>query len=107
MQQERSLLFVFLRQNVMLVVETVERLREFERVARHERRLLRGDRLVGIRESSEPASNNEFPQIVAAGRGKNRGVTSRSTTRLSLLQVCALNVGRFKLLRSHSFARFR
>src|SRR6266851_346193 len=43
-QQKRSLLFIRLRQDMVLVVKIIERLCQLKRILRHERRLLRGNR---------------------------------------------------------------
>ena len=47
--KKRPLLRIFFRENVMLVVEHVERLRQLERIARQKRRLLRRHRRVHAR----------------------------------------------------------
>ena len=59
-QQERALFGVFFRENVVLVVEDVERLRQLEGVAREERRLLRADGRVHAR-VERPRQQNQLP----------------------------------------------
>ena len=62
--KKRALLFICFRQDVMLVIEIVERLRQLKRILRHKRRLLRPNcRFHRVVERTR--RNQQFPQPVS------------------------------------------
>src|SRR4029077_11470089 len=61
-QQKSALLFIRFRQNVMLVVEIVERLRQLKRILRNKRGLLRSDRGVS-RVIKRAIQQQQFPKV--------------------------------------------
>ncbi len=93
-QQEEGALFgVFLRENVVLVVENVEGLREFESKTREDRRLLRRDGEFHSR-VERACQQYDIPEVVTRWRSeKGRDIERAALQPLYILGILRADVG--------------